>query len=312
LSHASIEPRKFEYDGLPGIAVIAQTFDRLRSERQELDEFLEGMLLGLEDLASRLNQRQCTLDERAAQLDVRQSHLEQQQQEHEDLAALLKAQEDRITALVDELAGVRIDVLAQLKHAATGQADGQLHTALAKLEEQRDDLRERLDVCREELARRADATEQLASAQAELSQARGEILHLREQLDEQHYAGQFDSAAEQDRVALETELELVRRRAAELAELLAEQKDQMTQQQTIWSSELKILRQLLESQSQQLHVSRHSEPVTQHTAPPANAPAAVAPTAEASPPENPVVDSIMEQFAKLQKDVAQRRKRKLQ
>jgi hypothetical protein len=34
--------------------------------------------------------------------------------------------------------------------------------------------------------------------------------------------------------------------------------------------------------------------------------------AETAPPENPVVDSIMEQFAKLQKDVAQRRKRKLQ
>ena len=103
-----------------------------------------------------------------------------------------------------------------------------------------------------------------------------------------------------------------RRRAAELAELLAEQKDQMTQQQTIWSSELKILRQLLETQSHSLHVSRPAEPVLNHAAPATSSPAAAAPAAEGAAPENPVVDSIMEQFAKLQKDVAQRRKRKLQ
>jgi chromosome segregation ATPase len=290
--------------------MISQTFDRLRSERQELDEFVEGMLLSLEDLASRLNQRQCTLDERETQLDLREHQLERQQSEHEELTARFKTQEDRITALVSELAGVRTDVLAQLKNTTAGQADGQLHAAFAKLEEQRDDLRERLDVCREELARRADATEQLAATQAELSQARGEILQLREQVDEQRYAGQFDSAAEQDRIALETELELVRRRAAELSELLAEQKDQMTQQQTIWSSELKILRQLLETQSHSLHVGRPSEPVHAQGVPLVASPPA--PAAETPSPENPVVDSIMEQFAKLQKDVAQRRKRKLQ
>ena len=311
MSQASSESRTFELDGLPGVAMISQTFDRLRSERQELDEFVEGMLLSLEDLASRLNQRQCTLDERESQLELREQQLEQQQSEHDELTARFKLQEDRITALVSELAGVRTDVLAQLKNTTAGQVDGMLHAAFSKLEEQRDDLRERLDVCREELARRADATEVLAATQADLSQARGEILRLREQLDEQRYAGQFDSAVEQDRIALETELELVRRRAAELSESLAEQKDQLTQQQTIWSSELKILRQLLETQSHSLHVSRPSEPVHMHAAPATSSPAA-APAAEAAPPENPVVDSIMEQFAKLQKDVAQRRKRKLQ
>jgi hypothetical protein len=311
VSQATCEPRTFEFDGLPGIAMIAQTLDRLRSERQELDEFLESTLLGLEDLASRLNQRQCTLSEREAQLEVRERQLEVQAREHEDLVALLKTQEDRITALVSELAGVRTDVLTQLKSNTSGQADGQLHAAFVKLEEQRDDLRERLDVCREELARRADATEQLAATQSELTHARGEIIRLREELESERNAGKCDSNAEQDRIALETELELVRRRAAELSESLAEQKDQMTQQQTMWSSELKILRQLLENQSHSLPVRRPSEPIAAMEAPANHAAVVEAPTAE-SPPENPVVDSIMEQFAKLQKDVAQRRKRKLQ
>ena len=81
-----------------------------------------------------------------------------------------------------------------------------------------DDLKQRLDVCREELARRNDATEQLAKSQLQLANAREEILELREKFDEQRESGNADLDDQRERIALETELEMVRRRAAELSE----------------------------------------------------------------------------------------------
>ncbi len=77
------------------------------------------------------------------------------------------------------------------------------------------------------------------------------------------------------------------------------------------ASELKEVRKLLEEQA-----ARHNDvpavivpsPNASQSMPAANAPAAAA--AEESANNNPVVNSVMAQFAKLQKDVAQRKKRR--
>lgn len=54
------------------------------------------------------------------------------------------------------------------------------------------------------------------------------------------------TTAEQERINLETELEFVRHRAAELLELLGEQRRQMAEERATWWAELKRLRRLME------------------------------------------------------------------
>lgn len=54
------------------------------------------------------------------------------------------------------------------------------------------------------------------------------------------------TTAEQERTSLETELEFVRHRAAELLEMLGEQRRQMAEERATWWAELKRLRRLME------------------------------------------------------------------
>lgn len=54
------------------------------------------------------------------------------------------------------------------------------------------------------------------------------------------------TTAEQERINLETELEFVRHRAAELLEMLGEQRRQMAEERATWWAELKRLRRLME------------------------------------------------------------------
>lgn len=284
------------------MSVIAETLDRLRSERGELEDFMETMFSAMEDLGARLTRRQGDLSLQEAKLRERESQLASRQQEQSQLQDLLQQQASRLESMSNELQSVRGE-LAEQKAGSPGDAgDAHLQGVVQKLEEQRDDLKQRLDVCREELARRNDATEQLAKTQTQLAAAREEILQLREKIEQARDAGQSDSEAHREQVALETELEMVRRRAAELSETLAEQKDQMTQQQAMWAAELNHLRSLMDA---------HNGAWIDHASAQQSTGAGRGnrTASSAAGGGNAVVDSVMQQFAKLQKDVAQRRKR---
>ena len=108
---------------------------------------------------------------------------------------------------------------------------------------------------------------------------------------------------EQDRRLMESELESVRNRAAELTEALSEQKRTAQQQQSQWTGELKRMRRLLEGMSQVL-VRRESLAGNGNSAP-GNQPTTHQDTNAAN--VDPVLDSVMAQFEMLQKDLAERR-----
>ena len=104
---------------------------------------------------------------------------------------------------------------------------------------------------------------------------------------------------------LESELERVRGRAAELYETVDEQKRELTQQRVEMGEELKSLRRIIESlvtdKSQgavQPMQSVKAERETPKESKPANS------------PSDPIVNSVIAQFAKLQQDIQQRRARK--
>jgi SMC interacting uncharacterized protein involved in chromosome segregation len=108
------------------------------------------------------------------------------------------------------------------------------------------------------------------------------------------------TALEREREALEVELELVRSRAAELNETVVEQQREIAEQKSELSTELQQLRRLVEKQADL--IADRATPSEGEAARPAE------PAPEVTQPNDPVVNSVMAQFAKLQKDVAQRRR----
>lgn len=135
---------------------------------------------------------------------------------------------------------------------------------------------------------------------------------------------------ETQRIELEYELEVVRNRALQLQEQVDRQRREIKQQQTLLTSEVRQLHDVIDQQNHLLgELQLHSQstpvppplpgeqppaPVTPAAAPPktpsvrATIPAQDIPAP--APAADPVVNSVMAQFAKLQKDVAQRKKRR--
>ncbi len=101
-----------------------------------------------------------------------------------------------------------------------------------------------------------------------------------------------------ERIALETELEAVRTRAAELGETLAQQGRQIAEERAAWSSELKRMSGLLES----LVDRKAQAPVVVMPEPRMTAPRPMAGD------DDPVLSSVMAQFEMLQRDLSRRRK----
>jgi DNA repair exonuclease SbcCD ATPase subunit len=137
-----------------------------------------------------------------------------------------------------------------------------------------------------QLSRLSALTAELADAQSRAggeSQVAGILEHTKQQQAEWL----------QQRSNLEAELEAMRRRAAQQAEALSEQKRLAGQQQAELAGELKRMRSLLEVMSAQVR----GEPVI-----------AGEPAKPAS--ENSVLGSVLAQFEMLQRDIASRRSKR--
>jgi chromosome segregation ATPase len=106
---------------------------------------------------------------------------------------------------------------------------------------------------------------------------------------------------QRERIELESELELVRTRATELQEVVNQQRRELVEQRADITTELRLLRELVEQRP--AHTAEAYEPDED-----ALIAASRGESLEAAP--DPVVSSVMAQFARLQKDVAQRRKKK--
>jgi hypothetical protein len=207
------------------------------------------------------------------------------------------------------------------------------------------DLLGDLEVMQQKLAvaeaRIETQSEQLAlheAAQAEAAQA-AESTHDDGQPSEMELALQGKvTELESDRQALEDELETIRTRAVEMAEVIAEQKRQMAEDQSQWMAELRQLRRLLDKQEKLISQQAELANAAGDADPPgfsgsngrsdttpvavngsaAHASPTTAAGSESTLPQtatrtrlshpDPVLGSVMSQFELLQKDVARRRK----
>jgi chromosome segregation ATPase len=199
---------------------------------------------------------------------------------------------------------------------------GQLDTRTREIEQQKRRFAEREAVFEQQrsdsgrLSLQLEHREaELASARQELATAKQELTIARQELAESQQAAQarvvapgsedarlVELQAELEQALLE--LELVRGHAAELQETVSEQKQELSQQRSSMGDELKELRRLVEQQADLLSAQPHDVAASALAAP---APVAKD-AAAAGPAADPVVSSVMAQFAKLQQDVTQRRK----
>jgi SMC interacting uncharacterized protein involved in chromosome segregation len=191
-----------------------------------------------------------------------------------------------------------------------------------------------------ELLAEMEAThEKLSQAEAQIDQQNRELEELRSRPapDIQAAVQSEGNAAleskvtelESDRQALEEELENVRSRAVEMAQVITDQKRQMAEDQTQWMEELRQLRRVLDKQTK--WITQQNQQNASAASPPVEAASGAAKSGSAVSSEDrgepslelirrapvvgqkgtatdPVLGSVLSQFEFLQKDVARRRK----
>jgi predicted nucleic acid-binding Zn-ribbon protein len=283
---------------------------RLTHQLEQQEARLDAAIDELRQLRSQIDQERIAANEREAR------HHETTLQQ----LSLLNAERERLLGRVMELECRSREASTGEHGAAAGVAlsDESLLAVLSQLEAVRQDVQS----TRTELADAVGRVAVVSSDGAGNSPSSNQFQDLQAQLEqlrqEQRTLEKSHSEVLRERDRLEGELELVRTRACELQEVVSEQQDLLSQQHDDVSDELRQLKSVIESQFTSL--SRKSQPFerivpaavdAQAAAPPPNVTVAHANVNAAdAPPADPVVNSVMAQFARLQKDVALRRKKK--
>lgn len=280
---------------IESVGALQRALDEFSTEYADLEHLVDGLFDQLDGLNDRLNLKaeelsgqRMLVEQRETQIADRESKLAEQREENARMSDKLDQQEARL--------GEALDALNDLKARLSSQAvvEPGANVAVA-FDEERDALRQHLAAANDELSR-------LSGLAADLAQMREELLQSRmtSTPDGAGAAPEELVELEKERDTLVAELELVRSRAAQLQDVVEEQKREMAVRHTETTEELRRLRELVERHSDQIG----SQPSV-HTAPKESAPDTAAPSSS-----DPVVNSVMAQFAKIQKDVHRRKNKR--
>lgn len=296
-------------------AALQETIGQIRAGHDDLEKHLHEMFRGLGELADELAQRQ-----RAADGDRRMREAEFCRREEQ-----LKREREELETTFQRIQDLTRQVSAPV--AADSEAAAQMERILSGAEQERAALLSALQATGSQNSQWGRMAEELAAARHDLATAREEIRAQRELL-ERAASGQASAEdsevrprlaeLEQEQIAwlreravLETELDSVRNRAAELAGALEEERRRVAEERKGWAEELRRMRRLLETLADRPSPAAlpwaGAPPV--QAAQPVAAPMIVARGSdEESSANDPVLDSVMAQFEILQKDLARRRK----
>jgi chromosome segregation ATPase len=319
----------------PPLRPLAETAAQFRHECSALDHLVEELFRDLEQLRDELCRKGDEIEEGRRRLAERGRQLAEQRKEGTRLVSLLEQQELRVGEALTEIKSLREQLTREREESQQREAGRTafLEQKLRTAEGERDQLRHELQVLQATAAagggaggvgvdalaplmsELGDLRRQLGDTQNQLGEARGQLGDAIERAASRPVtvaegSGAADpqlaertAALERERIELESELELVRTRATELQEVVNQQKRELVEQRADVTTELRLLRELVEQRGQ--HAGDSYEPDDE--------PALVGSSVRGDmggPPADPVVSSVMAQFARLQKDVAQRRKKK--
>jgi chromosome segregation ATPase len=325
-------------DLAPPLRPLAETAAQFRQQCAALDHLVEELYRDVEQLREELIRKADDIDDGRKRLAEKGRQLADQRKESGKLVHLLEQQETRMGEALNEIKQLREQMAQQREESQQREAarTSFLEQKLRAAEAERDQVRHEMNVLQATAAAGGGGSgaESLAPLMSELGNLRrqsGETLaqlgEARTQLAaaiERATAARADAPAalaggegqvpdadtlarvsdlERERIELESELELVRTRAAELQEVVNSQRREIVEQRADVTTELRLLRELVEQRPHQ------PEPVYEADDDAALVGASHSADSGGSAPD-PVVSSVMAQFARLQKDVAQRRKKK--
>jgi chromosome segregation ATPase len=252
---------------------LAETTAGFREQCGQFEVLASELYADIERLGDELIHKADEVELARQQLEKRERELSEERQENSQLNELIESQQALLQQAINEIQTLRrqsTEELAELKR--------QFAATQAQLGDTRTQLHEAI-------ARAAESASQLSIAKSGpppiSDDTRARLAKL-----------------EHERRDLEEENKLLRARATALQETVNRQRHDLAEQQTEISTELKQLRGLLAEREHELQNFDH-QVVT-----------LVAPHGESVAEPDPVVSSVMAQFARLQKDVAQRRKKK--
>jgi chromosome segregation ATPase len=252
---------------------LCQWHGELRDSSEELEGHRDLLAREAEKAAQQEQARSAEISRLEKELDATRQALTEHSASDEQIEKLNVQQQDEVRRLREEC-----EKLETLRQKTEEELLAERQTSL--------DLRAALESAHEGVAKELE--ERLKQINSELAQTRGN-------LDERLEAVR---GLEQERTALETELEMVRSRAAELTETLDQERKQMAQDRAEWSSELKQLRRLLERQARlattpvppgERQVQRAPDADVEHTGNGVQAPRR----------SDPVVGSVLAQFDRI-------------
>lgn len=335
---------------------------QFRDECAAWEQATHDLFSDLDRLREELSTKALELDEGRRRLAERGRQLADQRKEANRLAQLLEQQEARLNETLAELRGLREQHDQEREEARRREAEhgtsmqariAALDQQVAKLQSERDELKDLLNLARSEgsgnanpaqvvepllkhfadLKHSMDATrseltgalDKVVGRSLEMSAAAGDPIQSADELAKMH-------VLEKEHLELESELELVRARAAELQELVQQLKRELNEQRSGMTDELRELRKMLgqrgdaaaprETYRETAASVRDSSPYEGRMATATIALPVRESSHEPQPRElvrqstpisaaaDPASQAVMAQFAKLQKDVAQRRKKK--
>ncbi|GAA4440675.1 hypothetical protein [Bremerella cremea] len=281
----------------PDYTPLEQALNQLRHHNGELEGFIDQLLSEIANLGQEVESRATELLRARQDLDRSSEVSMQSAEENLRLSRQVHERQEELKKANDEIAQLRLQLTAA-QHSSV--ADPGSQQRIADLERQ---LRERPA---------AGAPD--AQLLAEVEQLRRDLAATKLELmrrDQEPVGGQaddnLDSLVEKNQ-ALEGELHQARGHAMRLTETIDQQRRELNQQRSAWSEELQTMRTALErrgSSTPETAAPQHSFADT----------SVISDTATVCRDEieyrannnNTVVDSVMAQFAKLQRDVNKRR-----
>ena len=291
-------------ENISGWDRVTSALDEIRVCHEESQAFFGGVFDQLDSMCGELLSRQQHIEKLAAQrLDnipvidtVENQRWDSLQKEFEEGRAEIRGAQQTVQEQIVRLAAAAEDLAAARNDFQTVRGE------LARHGEELTAIR-----C-QTLAASQEVESSIRNKISEMDEHRSLLEKEREAMEKAvesnitnkiHDIDQQQSLLEKDRAAMEKELAAVGNKAAEIADLLAEQKRMSVPQQGQWAEEMQQMRALLENMNRQIAQSkRHAE--SSPAVKPLSGVAAVASS-------DPVLESVLAQFEVLQQDRVFRR-----
>ncbi|TWT29470.1 coiled-coil domain-containing protein [Blastopirellula retiformator] len=284
-----------------GYPALEEALEQLKAHNQGLEQFVEELVAELARLSAEFERRSQEASQAVAQQAADAQGASASSAELAQLQQTIQQHEQHLAAAQSELAAARAEAEQWKAQSGADQANQSL---LAEAQQRNLELEQQL--------------RDSAQAQRDLEESRGEIAHLKQQLAavkielldaQQHFdrGDSFSEGHEDDFVELEDELARVRNRAAELTATVDRQQREIAAERAEWSTELKSMRTMLERQSGAI-ATRPAPPDESLSSTSVGTNTVVRESTQSRPMGGDnVVDSVMAQFAKLQRDINRRR-----